>query len=114
MINTVAIADEQAVLEGVTQPFKLRVTKDKAAVEGSNTALLEVTVYEENGSFTPQCSYLFEAWDSKGQPLSMVDLDGFKKAVDDYCTQVLATTYYLKSIPRASSLCNPEMRAFNF
>lgn len=114
MITEAAIANGQAVLEGTTQPFKLRVTKDITAVEGQNTALLEVTVYRENGSFIPHCSYLFEAVDSSGQPLTYVDLNEFKKAVDEYCADVLATEYYVKSIPKASSLCNKEMQAFNF
>ncbi|MEB0248553.1 MULTISPECIES: hypothetical protein [unclassified Mucilaginibacter] len=114
MISRGAIADERAVLEGNTQPFKLRVTKDKGAVQGENTALLEATIYEENGSFIPQCSYLFEAVDNNDQPLTYVNLAEFKKAVDEYCTEVLATGYYVKSIPKASSLCSKAMQAFNF
>lgn len=114
MINTVAITDEQEILKGDKQPFKLRVTKDKVAVQGQNTAVLEATIYQENGSFIPQCSYLFEAMDSNHQPLTYVNADEFKKAVDEYCTKVLAAEYYIKSIPKASSLCSKEMQAFNF
>ena len=114
MTSRGAIADEQAVLEGNPQPFKLRVTKDKIAIKGQNTALLEATIYEENGSFIPKCNYLFEAVDNNDQPLTYVDVAEFKKAVDGYCTQVLATGYYVKSIPKASSLCSKAMQAFNF
>lgn len=114
MISTEVTADEQVVLKGEAQPFKLRVTKDKAVLQGENTALLEVTIYEENGSFIPQCSYLFEAMDINNRPLTYVNADEFKKAVNEYCNEVLAAEYYIKSIPKASSLCNSEMQAFNF
>ncbi|MES2266493.1 MAG: hypothetical protein V4520_07020 [Bacteroidota bacterium] len=114
MKSTAVVADEQAGLTGISVPFQLRVTKDKAAVQGQNTALMEATIYTENGSFIPQYSYLFEAVDTNGHPLAYINENEFKTAVDDYCTKVLATEYYIKSIPRASTLCSKEMKAFNF
>ncbi|WP_374949786.1 hypothetical protein [Mucilaginibacter sp.] len=114
MESRVAVADEQGVLRGLKQPFGLRVTKDKKPVMGQNTAVIEVTLYQESGSFIPQCSYLFEAVDAAGQSLAYVDVNEFKRAVDDHCTEVLGTVLYVKSIPRASSLCPKELQAFDF
>ena len=114
MDSSVATIHHKAVLTPVKQPFSLRVTLGKQPVMGQNIAVMEATVYEEAGSFVPQHSYLFEAVDAHNQPLTYVDAEAFKQAVDDYCTQVLATEYYVKSIPRASSLCPAAMQAFNF
>jgi hypothetical protein len=110
----VTVADTQTIVESIKRPFKMSVVKDKAAPAARNTALLEATLYKEDGSFIRQCSYLFEALDANNQPLNYVDVDDFKTAVDLYFTEVLATEYYVKSIPRASSLCHSEMQKFNF
>lgn len=114
MDSRVVIAEQDAALAIDKQPFKLQATKNKTATAGQNTAMLEATIYQEQGSFVAQCSYLFEAVDGNNQALTYVDIAEFKRAVDEYCTEVLATTYYIKSIPRESSLCPKEMQAFNF
>jgi hypothetical protein len=110
----VTVADTQTIVEQVNSPFKMSVTKNKIADNEPATALLEATVYKEEGAFVRHCTYLFEALDARNQPLSHVDIDEFKQAVDLYFAEVLATDYYVKSIPRASSLCHREMQKFNF
>ncbi|WP_454804067.1 hypothetical protein [Mucilaginibacter phyllosphaerae] len=114
MENIVAIAATPIYTEVDNNPVNLIVTEIVKGFNMPDTANLEVTVYKEDGTFIPQCSYLFEAVDGAGQPLTDVAIDDFKKAVDAYCTQVLAVEYFIKSIPRASSLCTQEMQAFNF
>ena len=110
----VTAAGTQTIVETIERPFKMSVYKDKPAGNNQNTALLEATLYREDGAFVKQCTYLFEALDAANQPLYHADVDAFKHAVDVYFTQVLATEFYVKSIPRASSLCHKEMQAFDY
>jgi hypothetical protein len=105
---------EQTIAAPAKRPFNMRATKDKLPDSQQHTALLEATLYKEDGAFVKQCTYLFEALDAANLPLTYVDINEFKNAVDLYCTGVLHTEYYVKSIPRASSLCGKEMQAFDY
>ena len=111
---SVTVAGKQIIIERMKQPFKMRVAKNELAKTNQNTALLEATLYKEDGVFVKNGSYLFEALDSDNQPVTEVDIDAFKSAVDFFLTSVVGTEHYVKSIPKASSLCHQEMRLFGF
>lgn len=110
----VKLAAEGTTIEGFNGSFKMRVRKNVKLTDDTNVAVMEATLYKENGSFIPTGSYLFEALDSQDMPVSEVDTDEFGRAIDFFFTSLLDTENYIKSIPRASSLCNPEMKAFKF
>ena len=92
----------------------MRVRKNVRLTQDFNTAVLEASLYKEAGSFVQSCSYLFEALDNADQPLSEVSIDEFNNAVDFFFTSLLDTDLYIKRIPKTSSLCAPEMKAFKF
>ncbi len=102
------------IIEHVLCAFKMSVHRDYKAVPGNNTALLEATLYREDGVFVKNGSYHFEALDKENHPLIEVNIDDFKTAVDFFFTSILNTHHYVKSIPKASSLCNSEMKRFQF
>ncbi len=95
--------------------FKMSVEKDRKLAPETNTALLEGLLYREEGVFVKNGNYVFEALDVDNKPLfGEVDIDLFKLAVDFFFTSILNTDLYLKRIPKASSLCQQEMKAFKF
>ncbi len=103
------------VIETLNPPFKMSVRKDMKAPAEANTALIEATLYKEEGVFVKDCNYLFEALNNHNHPTSQVsNVDDFKAAVDFFFKSVLNTEYYLKTIPRVSSLCQKELKAFAY
>jgi hypothetical protein len=106
--------NEPTIIESPTSSFRMSVLRDIKLQEDRNTALLEATVYQENGSFVRSGYYLFEALDKHNKPVAAVDIDEFKDAVDFFFASLLDVEYYVKSIPRESSLCAPELRSFKF
>jgi hypothetical protein len=102
-------------IETLNPPFKMSVRKDIKASKESNTALMEAILYKEDGVFVKDCCYLFEALNKDNNPISKVSsVDDFKAAVDFFFKSVLNTEFYLKSIPKASSLCEKEVKSFQF
>jgi hypothetical protein len=103
------------ILETLNPPFKMSVKKDSKASADANIAAMEAILYKEEDVFVQDCCYLFEALNSDNKPVSKVaSIDNFKAAVDFFFLQVLNTDLYLKSIPRASSLCQKELKAFQY
>ncbi|QXV63655.1 hypothetical protein INP83_11065 [Mucilaginibacter sp. 21P] len=110
----VQLSAEGTTIENFSRPFKMRVRKNVKLTQDCSTALLEASVYKEDGSFVQTCSYLFEALDSQDKPVADVSLEEFNRAVDFFFTSLLDTEFYVKRIPRTSSLCPPAMQAFKF
>jgi hypothetical protein len=102
------------IIERPDCSFKMRVQRDVEFNDDKNTALLEATLYKESGSFIVSGYFLFEALDKQNEPLIKVDIDEFKHAVDFFFTSLLDTEHYVKEIPKASSLCNSELKSFQF
>jgi len=92
----------------------MSVQKDIKLQEDKNTALLEATVYQKNGSFVKSGYYLFKALDKHNKPVKTVNVDEFKDTVDFFFASLLDIEYYVKSIPKESSLCFPELKTFKF
>ena len=95
-------------------PFKMSVQHNAIPPATSDTALLEATLYREEGTFVKNGSYLFEALNNENKPISTVDIDQFRSAIDFFFTSILNTDLYVKSIPKGSSLCKPELKAFQY
>ncbi|MGN6394137.1 MAG: hypothetical protein ACTHMI_01145 [Mucilaginibacter sp.] len=78
-------------------------------------ALLEGTLYREEGSFVQAGTYVFEAVTQYFEPAgTKISLEDFKRAAAFYFTSVLQTELYLIGIPAASALCPREMQFFEF
>src|SRR4051812_3694365 len=110
----VSVSKEPTIIERPEGAFKMSVQRDVKLREDRNTALLEATLYKESGSFVKDGYFVFEALDKQNQPVKEVNIDDFKDAVDFFFTSLLGTEHYVKSIPRASSLCRAELKSFQF
>lgn len=111
----VSVKDGFVLLEHQQLLFKVKAYKDKKAAPDSNTAVLEATLYKEEGTFVQAGSYLFQAVDKYFEPINAeVNIDDFKNAVIFFFTAVLNTDLFLISTPKASSLCHKEMKVFHF
>jgi len=110
----VNVNKEPTIIERPDSAFKMSVQRDVTLEADRNTALLDATLYKEIGSFVPSAYFLFEALDKQNKPLKEVDIDEFKHAVDFFFTSLLDTEHYVKGIPKASSLCNSELKSFQF
>ena len=103
------------IIKAVDHQFTMQVLKADSTKLSGNTAVLEATLYIEQGGFLPECSYLFELLDDEMQPTDMkVDIDQFKAAVDYFFNTVMGTDLYVKSIPRASTLCPAVVKNYHF
>lgn len=112
---TLTIANDLTIIQQLHGTFKMSVHKNRVVDTDAATAIIEGTLYREEGVFVQSCIYIFEALGDDNRPLADgVSLDDFKRAVDFFFTQVLQTDLYLKGIPRTSSLCSREMRMFAF
>jgi hypothetical protein len=94
--------------------FKMSVQKERKLEHDLNTAILEATLYKEEGVFIPNCNYVFEAVAEDNRPLDKANIDDFKSAVDFFFTSILNTDLYIKSIPKCSSLCDKDLKKFLF
>ena len=110
----VNVTKEPTIIERPESSFKMSVQRDVKLQDDRNTALLEATLYKERGSYVASGYFLFEALDKYNQPLLEVDINEFKDAVDFFFTSLLDTELYVKGIPRASSLCNQDLKSFQF
>lgn len=110
----VNVINELAIIERPMGSFKMSVQRDIIPPDDRNTALLEATLYKETGSFVKSGYFIFEALDRHNQPIKEVNIDEFKDAVDFFFTSLLDTDHYVKSIPRASSLCAADLKSFKF
>lgn len=110
----VRIDGKVTIIESEENNFKMSAQKDRQVDADRNTALMDAALYKEQGSFINDCNYLFEALDGENEPVTEVDIDVFKNAIDFFFTSILGTDYYVKSIPKASSLCAKELKAFQF
>jgi hypothetical protein len=112
---TITVENGLTIVERLHNPFKMSVKKNRKPLQEANSALLEATLYIEDGVFVKDSSYLFEAIDNQNLPISAdVNIDHFKAAVDYFFTNVLKTEYYLQTIPRCSTLCTKELKLFLF
>ncbi|AMR30664.1 hypothetical protein A0256_04095 [Mucilaginibacter sp. PAMC 26640] len=111
---TVKMDGGVTIIESHKRQFRMSVQKDRQVNADRNTALMDATLYKEQGSFVRDCSYIFEALNIHNEPLVSVDIELFKNAVDFFFTSVLGTDLYVKSIPRSSSLCGQHLKAFQF
>jgi hypothetical protein len=112
---TLTIADGLTIIQQLHGSFKMSVHKNRVVDSSAATAIIEGTLYREEGVFVQSCTYIFEALGDDNKPLTDgVNVDDFKRAVDFFFTRVLQTDLYLKGIPRTSGLCNNEMRMFAF
>ncbi|MFD0751287.1 hypothetical protein ACFQZS_14145 [Mucilaginibacter calamicampi] len=101
------------VVEDVVNNFRFRVVDSKTVKLTGETAVLEATLYAEQGGFVPVQSYLFELVNSAGEGTDMeVNIDDFKTAVDFFFNSVLGTDLFVKSIPKASTLCPDEVKQY--
>ncbi|MBD1364426.1 hypothetical protein IDJ77_11460 [Mucilaginibacter sp. ZT4R22] len=111
---TVQMEGGSTIIESVEYMFKMIVQRNRQVSLERNTALIEATLYKEEGAFVRDCNYLFEAIDSDNIPVCNVKLDVFKSAVDFFFTSILGTDLYVQYIPKASSLCGEQLKAFQF
>ncbi|AMR32338.1 hypothetical protein A0256_13360 [Mucilaginibacter sp. PAMC 26640] len=111
---TVRLNDDVAIIESLGTMFKMSVHKNRKVAPDRNTAIMEATVYREDGAFVKDCNYLFEALSKEDKPVDEVDVELFKHAIDFFFTSIIGTDYYVKSIPIASSLCREDLKAFQF
>jgi hypothetical protein len=103
------------VVEDLINNFRFHVLDSKSTQLSGETAVLEATLYIEQGGFVPTRSYLFELINGHGESISLdVDIDDFKTAVDFFFHSVLGTDLFVKSIPIASSLCPVERKLYHF
>ncbi len=80
-----------------------------------DTAVIEATLYIEQGGFIPKRNYFFELTDPITHLMNNeADIDNFKAAVDFFFYSVLGTDLYVKSIPKASSLCPAERKHYQY
>jgi hypothetical protein len=111
----VSIIEGITYIEHSTQGFRMDVQKDRKLKRDHNTAVLEATLYIEEGVFIKKASYIFEALSNDNNPLiDNGNIDHFKDAVDFFFKSILNTDLYIKSIPKASSLCQNEMKMFQY
>ena len=111
------VATEQGItiITHVEANLKLRVLDAATTTLPGDTPVIEATLYIEQGGFIPKCSYFFELTDPISNLMnSEVDLENFKAAVDFFFTGVLGTELYVKSIPKASSLCPAERKHYHY
>jgi hypothetical protein len=102
-------------IENAEQAFKMSVQKDRELKRNNDTAVLEATLYIEDGVFIRNATYIFEALSPDNKPLiNHVNLDDFKEAVDFFFMSILNTDLYIKSIPKASSFCPQAQKTFQF
>ncbi len=112
---TVSEAQGVTVISAVEHNLKLRVLAAESTTLPGNTAVIEATLYVEQGGFVPKRSYFFELIADKDVlPTEHVSVDIFKAMVDFFFNHVLGTDLFVKSIPRASVLCPAERRGYEF
>lgn len=112
---TVATEHGITVIIGVEERLKLRVLDAATTTLPGDTPVIEATLYIEQGGFIPKCSYFFELTDPITHLMnSATDIDNFKAAVDFFFNTVLGTYLYVKSIPKASSLCPAERKNYQY
>jgi hypothetical protein len=111
---TVQMESGSTIIERGEDMFKMIVQRNRQVSLERNTALIEATLYKEEGAFVRDCNYLFEAIDSNNVPVCYVELEVFKSAVDFFFTSILGTDLYVQYIPKASSLCAEQMKVFQF
>jgi hypothetical protein len=102
------------VIEGVEQGFKMRVFNAETAKHTVGTAILEATLYIEQRSFIPKCSYIFELVNDAFEPTNKdIELSHFKAAVDFFFYSVIGTDLFVKSVPQTSAMRPQELRYYN-
>jgi len=111
------VATEQGItiITHVEGNLTLRVLDAATTNLPGDTAVIEATLYIEQGGFIPKCSYFFELTDPITHLMNNeADIDNFKAAVDFFFNSVLGTDLYVKSIPKASSLCPAERKYYQY
>ena len=85
----------------------VKVEKDRILTEHDNGPILEATLYKEEGTFIPVCSYIFTMLDSQFDVIvddvDDVDIDTFNEAIAFFFNTILGTDYFVKSVPVCSS-----------
>lgn len=96
--NSTLITDE-------ARSFIVKVEKDRILTEHDKGAILEATLYKEQGTFIPMSNYVFTILDSQYDVIvEDVDIDAFNEAITFFFNTILGTDYFVKSIPICSSL----------
>ena len=91
--------------------YIVKVEKDRILTEHDSDAILEATLYKEEGTFIPVGSYIFTMLDSQHNIISDdVDIDAFNEAITFFFNTILGTDYFVKSIPTYSSLYVAQAR----
>lgn len=111
----VSAAGNFTLIERSGQAFIVKVYPVNQPAQKQGTALLEGTLYKEEGSFMQVGAYVFEAVSKYFEPITTaISLEDFKSAAAFYFMSVLQTELYLVGIPAASALCPREMQVFEF
>ncbi len=102
--NSTLITDE-------ANSFIVKVEKDKILTEHDSGAILEATLYKEEGTFIPVCSYIFTIMDAQFDFIvDDVDIDAFNEAITFFFNTILGTDYFVRSVPICSSLYVAQAR----
>ena len=93
------------LIEHPRQAFIVKVYPVSQPAQKPGAALLEGTLYKEEGSFIQAGTYLFEAVTKYFEPVAAdVSLNDFKAAAAFYFTAVLQTELFVIGIPETSGL----------
>src|SRR4051794_23567245 len=91
--------------------FIVKVEKDKTLTEQDKGAILEATLYKEDGTFIPVCSYIFTMLNSQFDVIvDEVDEEAFNAALTFFFHTILGTDYFVRSVPTCSSLYVEQAR----
>jgi hypothetical protein len=103
------------IIESTNPALRASVGKDRKVKLDMDIALMEATVYKEDGVFVKDCNYLFELIDKNNKPTSdCSSIEDFYLLIDFFFNSVLGTEYFVKTIPRSSSLCSKDLKLFQF
>ncbi|MFD0751694.1 hypothetical protein ACFQZS_16200 [Mucilaginibacter calamicampi] len=112
---TVAAAQGITIITAIETGIQLRVLDAATTTLPGDTPVIEATLYIEQGGFVPKCSYFFELINPVNHLTNgEVDADQLKAGVDFFFHSVLGTDLFVKSIPKASSLCPAERRHYHY
>src|SRR6185437_13365581 len=88
------------IVEHRQQSFKMSVNKDRQVFSG-DIALLEATLYKEDGVFVKNGSYVFEALDKDNKPIRDVNVDDLREQLISFSRRYLVRTCLLLAFPKA-------------
>ncbi|HEY8781923.1 MAG TPA: hypothetical protein VIM16_09930 [Mucilaginibacter sp.] len=93
-----------AYITNETAGLIVKAEKDRVLTGRDCGAVMEATLYREVSGFVPVCNYVFEAVDARHNPVKEINSELFQSAVKYFFTVYLNTAYYVKKIPRFSTL----------